>query len=77
MGKWYRRSSICLMWDECLVMALRLHFRALQDSSHGDGEGTINTIRKATVAFPTIKRLLIRLIYGMHLHKLLESHEMM
>ena len=41
---------------------------------------TSNTRRKATVAYPTIKRILIHMHYVntvMNLHKLLKSHEML
>ena len=37
---------------------------------------TINTTRKATVAYPTVKRLLFHMFYAMDLQKLLASHEM-
>ena len=37
---------------------------------------TINTTRKATVAYPTVKRLLFHLFYATHPQKLLKSHEM-
>ena len=37
---------------------------------------TINATRKATVAYPTVKRLLFHMFYATHLQKLLKSHEM-
>ena len=37
---------------------------------------TINTTRKATVAYPTVKLLLFHMLYAIHLQKLLKSHEM-
>ena len=37
---------------------------------------SINTTRKATVAYPTVKRLLLHMFYATHPQKLLESHEM-
>ena len=37
---------------------------------------TINTTRKATVTYPTVKRLLFHMFFATHLQKLLESHEM-
>ena len=36
----------------------------------------INTTRKATMAYPTVKYLLFHMFYAMHLQKLLESNEM-
>ena len=37
---------------------------------------TIDTTRKATVAYPTVKRLLIHMFYATHPQKLMKSHEM-
>ena len=37
---------------------------------------TINTTRKATVAYPTVKCLLLHIFYATHLQKLMKSLEM-
>ena len=37
---------------------------------------TINKTRKATVAHPTVKRLLLHMFYATHPQKLMKSHEM-
>ena len=37
---------------------------------------TSNTTRKATVAYPTVKRLLFHMFYAMYRQQLLKSHEM-
>ena len=39
-------------------------------------EAKDNTTRKATVAYPTVKRLVFHMFYATHLQKLLKSHEM-
>ena len=40
-------------------------------------EHTINASRKATVAYPTIRRLLFHMFYGRNFQMLLKSHKMM
>ena len=46
---------------------------------HATAEGGLQSTRmgKATVAYPTIERLLFHMFDVMNLQKLLESHEMM
>ena len=52
-----------------------LDFHGVQGKKHGFSGPPINTTRKATVAYPTVKCLLFHMLYATHPQKLLESYE--
>ena len=70
------------------LIALEVHPRATGEPGRGPrrilvpgvaDEGSaaaINTTRKATVAYPTVKRLLLHMFYATRPQMLLKSHEM-
>ena len=63
----------CRLWG---VPPVTLNPDIAADPLPADPSATINTTRKATVAYPSVKRLLFHMFYPTHPQKLMESHEM-